>query len=146
MKNWIVMLFTLSIFTACNAGVDVPDAVKTAFMEKFPTAEKVKWEKEGKSEFEAEFKLNGIEMSAVFSPDGSWKATETEIEIAALPQNVADAIQKEYSGAVVKEAEMVESSDKGMFYEVEVKQGKEEFELVISADGLSISKEMEDED
>lgn len=146
MKNLIILVLAVSIFSACNAGADVPEVVKKSFTEKFPTATNVKWEKEGKSEFEAEFKMNGTEMSASFSPDGIWTTTETTIKITDLPKSVAAAIKTNYAEAIVKEAEQVDSAAKDMMYEVEIKQGKESFELVISADGSSITKEEEEED
>ena len=73
-----ILLITLAIFlcSACaqenkkDKQITVPEVVKKAFSAKFVNAKKVEWGLEKEGEFEAEFKLNKSEMSAVFDKMG----------------------------------------------------------------------------
>lgn len=49
-------LLVTTVFAFTSGGNKAPQKVKDAFAEKFPTAKKVKWEKENEKEWEAEFK------------------------------------------------------------------------------------------
>mgnify|MGYP003627220840 CR=1 FL=1 len=73
MKSLKVILgsFLIFIIFAFTSGGDkAPQKVEEAFAKKFPTAKKVKWEKENATEWEAEFKMNKVEYSANFLEDG----------------------------------------------------------------------------
>ena len=74
--------------TGCSRKINVPAAVTNAFNNKFPGATEVKWEKENAKEYEAEFTLNGDNVSANFGADGTWVETETVIKVADLPAAV----------------------------------------------------------
>ena len=151
MKNIImtiaVCLFGQAIsFAQKIKTADVPAAVQSAFKAKFPKATGIKWEKENASEFEAEFKLMKAECSAKFDASGAWMETETEIKKSALPASVTKYISQNYTGYQIEEAEKVEHHQKGSFFEVEVKKGKTELELLFDKDGkfLEEKKEMEE--
>lgn len=135
------------IIAACSMKAqDVPQKVKDAFSKKFPTAQKVKWDKEKNNEWEAEFKMNGKEYSANFSSEGEWKETESEIKTTELPASVKKTLETEFAGYKIEEAELAETLQ-GTFYEVEVEKDKKEFEVVLSKDGKVIKKEeSKDED
>jgi uncharacterized membrane protein YkoI len=117
----------------------VPESVKTAFKQKFPTAQKVTWELDYEN-YEAEFKVNKKEMSAKFDKDGNWIETETPIKPSAINPEVKEFLSKNFAGFVVKEAEKVETAAKGVVYELEVKNGEIEYELVVSEKGQLISR------
>jgi hypothetical protein len=56
-------------------GDDVPQAVKSTFSSKYPSATDAKWEvekSEGRLVYEAEFKLEGKRKEAEFKPDGTF--------------------------------------------------------------------------
>jgi hypothetical protein len=58
---------------------DVPQAVLTAFQQKYPSAQSVEWEAEkteGRLAFEAEFKIDGKRKEAYFKPDGTFLKEE----------------------------------------------------------------------
>ncbi len=95
MKKYSMILaamFMAISFTACSQS-NVPAAVKTAFSKKFPTVKKVDWDKEGKTQWEAEFELNEKDMSANFDLQGNWKETETDIEEDEVPALIKDNAQ-----------------------------------------------------
>ena len=79
-----------AIFTACQepmgAQSEASAEVRSAFEEKFPQAKDVQWEQTKTAKQEAEFTLNGEEMSATFSQDGTWLETESEIEESDFPR------------------------------------------------------------
>ena len=114
----ILALFALvSCATAFSANP--PEAVLTAFQQKFPNAQDVDWSKEKNGEWEAEFELPGShEMSATFSADGRWLETETEIVFSELPTPIITALQ----GKKVKEAARIEKADGSTVYEAEIKR------------------------
>jgi len=98
----------------------VPAAVKAAFQKQYPSVAKVKWEKE-KESFEAEFKLDKVETSAVFDMAGKLMETEIEIAITALPQAVKDYVSKNHKGAKIKEAAKITDAQGKIMYEAELK-------------------------
>lgn len=67
------------LFTACESSsevkeADVPQAVKSAFMAKYPAAQAIKWKTEkedGKMIYEAKFKDGDKEKEVHITPDGS---------------------------------------------------------------------------
>lgn len=112
-----------------------PSAVQTAFKKHFPTVTKVDYDKEKNGEYEAEFKLNGVEMSANFMADGTWRETETEIATTALPANITKAIATKYPNAKVVGAAKIETSDRGLLYEADLKTGMKKSEVLFDAVG-----------
>lgn len=123
----------------------VPAAVKTTFKSKFPKATETKWEMESKTEYEVDFLIEKMKYSAKFDQNGKWLETENEISVASLPKVVSDAIAKEIPAGKIEEAEKAETSDKGTIYEVEVKNGKKEYEVVVNSNGKILKKEEEHE-
>lgn len=112
-----------------------PSAVQTAFKKRFPTVTKVDYDKEKNGEYEAEFKMNGVEMSANFTADGTWRETESEIRATALPANVTKAIAAKYPNAKVVGAAKIETSDRGTLYEADLKTGMKKSEVLFDAAG-----------
>ncbi|WP_339868969.1 PepSY-like domain-containing protein [uncultured Algoriphagus sp.] len=140
-------LTILSIGVLLSAGAcaqehsdeEVPDAVKTAFSQKFPTAKKVSWDMESATEWEAEFKLEGNEYSANFLADGTWQETEYEIKKADIPEAIKQTLTQDFAGFKIEEAEISEKAD-GSVYELAVEKGEEEWELVFDINGKLIEK------
>jgi len=142
----ILMLSLVMILSqACAQKAEVPNQVKDAFSKKFPTAKKVKWEKEHETEWEAEFKMDGMEYSANFSTDGTWMETEYEIEKSDIPAAVKQTLDQEFAGYEIEEAEISETKD-GKVYEFELEKGKNEFEVRILLDGRVLKKEIQNEE
>ena len=147
MAGFIALIGIVGMSMATNS-IDVPTAVKNAFTQKFPDAQKVEWELEEVGEYEAEFKLNGEEMSANFKEDGTWVGTETEIAVENLPQAVKEGITATFPDHKIEEVEYCDKSNGITVYEVELENEKTdtEFKAVFSADGKFIKKEIEEED
>jgi hypothetical protein len=125
---------------------EIPQKVKDAFSIKFPTVKKVKWDKESDTEWEAEFKIKGIEYSANFLEDGTWQETEREIKKSEIPESISNMMNSEFKGYKIEEAEISETIT-GSVYEFEIEKGEEELEVVFDFNGKLIKKELiKDED
>ncbi len=145
----IILVLAIAFFSqSCaqdEASQEAPAAVKNAFSQKFPAAKKVKWEKENANEWEAEFKMNGKEYSANFTANGDWAETEYEIKKSDIPANIKAILDANYTDYEIEEAEVAETPT-GKSYEFEIEQGKEEFEVVIDAQGKITRKKEKEED
>jgi len=134
-----LFIITYSIFAmgmvGCSQKINVPAAVTKAFNSRYPGATNVKWGKENAKEFEAEFKLNGDNVSANFGADGSWVETETVIKVTDLPAAVVAAINKNYPGAVITTAEKLEEPGDKLLYETVIKVKGKKKTLELKADG-----------
>jgi len=144
MKNFIllVLIFIRFSFVALSQ-TDIPVNVKDGFAKKFPTAKKVKWEKENDTEFEASFKQDGKTMTANFDEQGNWLETEWEVKLKELPEEVKTAVAQKYPGFEIDEAEYQESPDfTGYEMVIEKQEGKQEIEkeIQVSKDGQTINE------
>ena len=94
-----IVVFSLLCVTTFGQTVkesQVPAIVKTEFSKKFPAASSINWEMENANEYEAEFRMSGIEISASFSAAGNWLLTETEISFGELPQAITNSFLKNH--------------------------------------------------
>ena len=112
-----------------------PVAVKTAFKQRFPTVTKVEFEREKNGEYEAGFKMDGLKMSANFTPEGTWKETESEIAATSLPANISKAIATKYPTAKVVGAAKIVTSENGTRYEADLKTGTKSSEVLFDEAG-----------
>jgi hypothetical protein len=141
MKNFLILLvvFSLISFSACSQK-NPPDNVKKEFSQKFAAAKSVKWDSEKPNEWEAEFKINGKEMSACFDDAGKWLETETEVSTKELPAAVTRTLKNEFSGFKTDEISTIENPEmKG--FEVALKNKETEMTVIIGADGTVLKKE-----
>lgn len=147
MKKIIFFAFAslLMSLTSCEKNENAPQKVKDTFTQKFPNATDVEWEKESDTEWEAEFELNGKDYSSNFMQDGTWVETEYEVSKTNIPQAVKDAINANFEGYEIEEAESVETKD-GKAYELAIERGEEELEVVIDVQGNILKKEKKQED
>lgn len=145
MKTQILLLSFLAMGLFAYAQTP-PTEVTNAFQAKFDQAKKVNWDQEEATEWEAEFHMNGKEMSASFDPSGKWLETETDISKGDLPEAVKNTMNKEYSDYKIKETVIVESPEFSG-YEVEMKKGEANIEVQMDSNGKVVSqKESSDED
>lgn len=136
-------IFLAVMFVSCATtmfaqagGKKTPDAVVTAFTKTFPAAEKVKWGKE-KSDYEAEFSLNGKNMAAVYDKAGKLKETEEDIATKDLPSAVQSYVKEHYKNAVIKEAAKISTPAGVVTYEAEVNKT----DLIFDTNGKFIRSE-----
>jgi len=135
----IILLLGIIFMSYSSHGGNPPAAVQKAFNQKFTKATNVKWDKENASEYEAEFVLNGVKMSANFAADGAWLETETEIKTNQLPAVVNAYISKTYPGWELVGASKIETSEKAILYEADLKSGKQKKEVTLTSEGMPVS-------
>ncbi len=137
MKKHILFSTTL-LFSVISFATEAPKLVQEAFTKKFPTAIAVKWEKENATEYEASFKLNGINCSANFSKEGVWLETEAEIKIAELPTTVTSTIKQKFADWKIVGAAKIDHLKKEVQYEADLQKGKVKKEVIFSSNGTII--------
>jgi hypothetical protein len=114
-------LLTTDLMAQKAKGSEVPAAVKTALMKKYPSATGVTWEKE-KGNFEANWGGKSKEdNSVVFTPDGAFVEQVVAIPISSLPGGVAVYVKAHYPGVKITEAGKVTDAQGKTSYEAEVK-------------------------
>jgi len=124
-RIFIMLMLCIGLISITNAQKNkVTPAAEKAFTQKFPSAIEVKWDKEGKDEYEASFVMDGKKGSANFSGKGDWMETEMAIPQAKAPKSVLDGFNKAFAGATIKEV-----------YKIESKEGKNYFEIEYSLKG-----------
>jgi len=135
------VLITLTAYTQKLRPESVPTPVKQAFAKKFPAAKDVTYERE-KSNFEVNFKENGVETSANFNVHGGWLETETEIKVSDLPGEVTTSVAKSFKGYSVSEASKTVYPDKELIYELELKKDNQTYEVQFSPTGDILKTEV----
>ena len=136
----VCMAIAISLAAMNQKEAQIPAAAKTGFAAKFPAAQKVKWSIEKPGEFEAEFKLNKVETSAVFDAKGNLIETETRIKESELPQAVKATITKDFAGYKIDEIEKATNAKGAATFEMEATKGKDELEISFDANGKLLAK------
>ena len=124
MKKIIALIIPYAAVSliACSQKIDaakVPAPVKESFARQFPGAAP-KWEKED-GKYEAGFKQNGHEISALFEENGTMTESEMEIAVTELPAVVKNYIKTHYKDATIKEAAKITPATGKMEYEAAIK-------------------------
>jgi uncharacterized membrane protein YkoI len=143
MKKLFLVFIAASLISAIACAQNakkIPAKVKSAFEQKFPMAQKVKWGQENATEWEAEFTLNNIKYSANFNVKGNWLETEYKIGENEIPAIVIKTLGKEFPGYKIEASEISETA-KGKIYEFEIKTSKTKTEVGVNADGTLVKKE-----
>jgi hypothetical protein len=117
---------------------NIPWLVENTFQQLYPSADKVKWEKEGEN-YEVNFKVNKKKVSITLDSLGKLIEKEEDIEISQLPAKAGDYINKNYPKSKIKEVEKKTDAQGMITYEVEVRRK----ELIFDANG-NLIKETKD--
>lgn len=144
MKSYLILI-VISVFSFSLFGqnVEVPKKVQYEFMKLYPKTTEVKWSKESKDEFEAEFKEAGKSVSVVINSEGELKETETKIDIKDLPKSVEPFVMKNYKDYKITEAAKIIDAKGVLTYEAEISKDKEKKDLLFDKDGKSVVKKVE---
>lgn len=132
----VIPLFLL-VTSSCSSstGQETPDAVKTAFEQKYSDAKEVEWTKDTHGYHEASFESDGESYRADYEKDGTWVETESSIDYDDLPEAVKAVIKKDYDKDDIAEIEAVDNAKKGKFYDVEFKDKGKNKDVEITASG-----------
>ena len=140
MRTLILMIVSIALICSCSLAGTPPAAVQKAFEQKFPKATNVSWGKENEKEWEAEFTFSGGKLSANFTNDGAWVETEKVIAVSEFPKAVTNAIQKNYPGWKISEADRTETAKNGLIYEADIKSGIHKKEVAFKEDGTPVKE------
>jgi len=141
MKKSILLIgIFLSSISVVFAVCKVPSEVVEAFNLKYPNATNVKWEKESVDEYEADFKWNGGDYSANYNGKGEWLETESITTFNQLPEKVQEAYTISHPGINPKEISKIETSQGPTTFEIEIRKGLKNQELIYSTDGILIKE------
>lgn len=142
------ILIPLALIISCQSasGQDkkkddkkVPDAVRTTFQAKYPGEDDPDWHTDDHGYWESRFRIDGIRHRADFLPDGTWVETEINIKKKELPEPILKVIKEKYNDEEITEIELVDSAEKGAFYDVEFKRKGKNKDVEFRATGEIIN-------
>ena len=93
-----------------------------------------------KKDYEVSFKDNGVGMSANFNSSGEWLETETVMIESDLPKEVLTSVATNFVGFMTTEITKVEGPNKVLNYEMNLKKGKEGYEVKFTPKGEILKK------
>ncbi|WP_333599338.1 PepSY-like domain-containing protein [Flavobacterium sp.] len=114
----------------------IPTVVTEAFAQEFPKR-KAKWSAEDGG-YEAEFKINGTETSAVYDKKGHRKELESAIKTNELPANALAYLKKKYPTGKITEASKITDDKNVITYEAEIKKDGKKFDVLLDSNGKFI--------
>src|SRR5690625_4773660 len=89
-----ILLVSAGLFTSCKAqNVKVTKAAKKAFAKTYPQVSNPTWEAEN-GNFEGNWEVNGTDHSALFTPQGEFVGSETDMDPNQLPSAVHSYLDK----------------------------------------------------
>ena len=136
-----VLIALLVVQKADAASFDPPPTkVETAFKEQYPSVDDVKWAKSDHT-FIAQFKENNTLMKISFDTLGNVIESETEIEVADLPEKVVLYITTQDETAKIYKAYKIVKRDRHkVMYDVVAKIHYKKTKITISNDGYLTSR------
>ncbi len=149
-KYFLLMALAVVGFQSCddddNNIAPVPEALKEAFAQKYPSVNNKRWETRGHY-YVADFNSQMQDASAWFTADGTWQMTETDITYSTLPAAVKTAFESgEYAAWQVDDIDRLERLNREMVYVIEVELREQEMDLYYSADGVLIKSVVDVDD
>ena len=133
MKKLFIVLLFLSVTSLYAQVENVPQNVRDAFSQKFPSVTGVSWFVEDDDEWVAEFENNSKEYSVNFHKAGDWKETVYAIKFSEIPSEIRATLRKELPGYRLEDASISETKQRKA-YSFQLTKGEEEAEIIISLD------------
>ncbi len=137
---FVVFALAISLSAQNKSEVKVTEKVKATFAKLYSDIKEVKWVKEGKNEFKAEFKQDSKEVSLIIDAEGNLKKTKSEISKSELPIGVEELIAKNHKEwAITKTAKIVDAKG-NITFEAQITKDKMNKHLMFTKDGKQIVK------
>ncbi len=135
----LFFLFSCEVQKAEISAAEVPAAVREAFLAAHPGT-KVEWEAEAGA-FEAEFKVDGQEITESYSATGQLLESEVEIKKSELPAAILTTISEQFPDYEIEEAARITYSDGRIAYEAEIQVDDDvSFDAIFAADGRLLER------
>jgi hypothetical protein len=132
----VAVVFSVSLFAQTerkSKKAIIPINVKTAFAQEFPN-NKAKWGMEDGG-YEAEFKINGNDASAVYDKNGHRKALEVAIKMVELPAISLEYLKKKYPTNKITETAKITDDKNAITYEAEIKKDNKSYDVLFDSNG-----------
>lgn len=134
------LLFGVFALQSCDddddKSVKVPETVKEAFAQKYPTTPAYEWDLE-RGFYVADFRNDYRDAEAWFKADGTWVKTETDY-VTALPEVVQNYVTTNYADYRIDDVDWVETPSQ-TYFDIELeKKGVPDVSLKIQEDGTVI--------
>ena len=143
MKKTILLIFGISILLVqsglAQSSKKIPASVKATFEGKYPGVKVSEWESEPGG-YEAEFKMNGKKMEALFDASGAWVNTRTYVKIEEFPPAVFTAMTTgDYRDWTFHDYAIVDTPG-GKRYNIIAKYSEQEHDLMYNDAGMLVEK------
>uniref|UniRef100_UPI004047D357 PepSY-like domain-containing protein n=1 Tax=Mariniflexile sp. TaxID=1979402 RepID=UPI004047D357 len=116
--------------------INVPTIVTETFQNEFHYKNE-KWGLED-GDYEAEFKINGADASAVYDKKGHRKALEVAIKTSELPEAVLHYLKKNYPTNKITETAKITDDKNVITYEAEIGKDGKSYDVLFEANGKFI--------
>lgn len=155
LKSILFALFLVGFFTACedddHPSIDLPPAVQAYLDSNYPNHEVEEAELEtlctGEEAYEIELESSDDEeFEAVINSEGALLFTEHEISVNDLPADVSGSLASNYADYIVQEADRLDMADGSTRYEVEIKNGESQLDILTESDGTVVCEEEDSDD
>ena len=107
----ITLLLSSTVLAQIITANQLPSIVKNNFQVKFPAVKRVQWKIKTDKNYEAEFALKGVEITAKFDSTGKWLETESATFRSTIAIAVLDTIAKCFIGYKIVEIQTVHRWD-----------------------------------
>jgi hypothetical protein len=95
------------------------------------------------NEYKASFLVKKLTRMAYFSPDGSWRQTETMVKIPEIPQNIRRSVPKQFPGYKIMNAFKIEKKEGSPTYKIIIMKGTKMLNVKYSITGEMLGKGVE---
>ena len=138
-KLFLVVSF-LSIGMLFGQNLKIPATIGDSFKKLYPNATDVKWEKEDKNSFEANFVNDGTKTSIVLDAAGNLVETEVVIPNAKAPEQILKYVAENFKDSKINEVCKITDSKGKTSYEVEVQKGKKKKDIMFDENNNIVKK------
>ena len=155
-KSFLLVCCTALIlfFNSCDDDdqmVDLPQSVQDYISSNYPNYSIDESETDtsctGTAIYEVEIEASDDdELELTFDSEGTFLYSETEIGVDELPDAVTSSIDTNYSDYSTEEAERLDMADGSARYEVELKNGSTELDVLFESDGTVVCEEEDDDE
>jgi hypothetical protein len=137
---WLAALLTVGAFAMADDEdhlAKAPEVVQSAVKKVLGKGKLEGFDQdefEGEPAYDVDMNIGGTSYAMMVSPTGEVLQREVEVDLAMVPQAVLGAGAKEHADGKIAEASIITRGSK-MFYELEMKIGKDEHDVEITASG-----------
>lgn len=123
------------------SAAEVPDAIKQALQTRFPNAPITEWKKKQGNIYEAEFTVDGKEITVMFDATGKWLETETAIDPVSVPKAVMDTVATQFKDyKVIETQDMKRFDQQNLLYELHLENSEQVLKILFSSEGRVLTE------